>query len=98
VYWSKCAVKGPLFQQVEVLPRQRSSQPGTEPNGSANSCSTGQQGMPGATGFSTSFHRRHAQANSSAGRSRRNRRSGSSDHWGLDGVKNAGSSGGGRYR
>ena len=32
VYWSTCAVKGPLFQQVRVLPRQRSSRPGSYPS------------------------------------------------------------------
>ena len=29
---STCAVKGPLFQQVEVLSRQRSSRPGSYPS------------------------------------------------------------------
>ncbi len=33
VCWSRCAVKGDLFQRVQVLPRQRSSQPGSYPNG-----------------------------------------------------------------
>jgi len=31
--WSRCAVKGSLFQQVKVLPRQRSSRPGSYPSG-----------------------------------------------------------------
>ena len=33
VSWSRCAVKGLLFQQVRVLSRQRSSRPGSYPNG-----------------------------------------------------------------
>jgi len=33
VYWSTCAVKGLLFQQVQVLSRQRSFQPGSYPSG-----------------------------------------------------------------
>ena len=33
LWWSRCAVKGSLFQQVEVLPRQRSSRPGSYPSG-----------------------------------------------------------------
>jgi len=31
--WSRCAVKGLLFQQVQVLSRQRSFQPGSYPSG-----------------------------------------------------------------
>jgi hypothetical protein len=30
---SRCAVKSPLFQQVQVLSRQRSSRPGSYPSG-----------------------------------------------------------------
>src|SRR5713226_758921 len=33
VSWSRCAVQGLMFQQVQVLSRQRSFQPGSYPSG-----------------------------------------------------------------
>ena len=43
--WSVCAAKGPLFQPVRVLPRQRSSQPGSYPNGCGGNEAFGADGV-----------------------------------------------------